>query len=297
LIERWLATRPMAPMGFLVQVHAHTFPDERRCFVAELSDRMIGFLGVIPVYARGGWFFEDFLSDPAAPNGTVESLVDAGMRAADANGIRYVTLGLVPLMGDVGPRLRAFRRWGALLYDFDGLRAFKAKLRPRSWDPIFLSYPPGMTAWRAVLDTLKAFARGGLLGFGVRTLMRGPAIVMRILAGLLVPWTIVLALPVSRSWFPSESVRWGWVAFDAVVAIALYRLSARWNALLASVLTTAIALDVALTLWQAIAFDLPRHRTPPEVAIVAIAILAPTLAVTLLWTGRSHRRSMAGRAN
>jgi phosphatidylglycerol lysyltransferase len=294
LIERWLATRPMAPMGFLVQVHTHTFPEERRCFVAELQGRVIGFLGVIPIYARGGWFFEDFLSDPAAPNGTVESLVDAGMRAADASGIRYVTLGLVPLMGDVSARLRAFRRWGALLYDFGGLRAFKAKFKPRSWDPIFLSYPMRVTAWQAILDTLTAFSRGGLLGFGIRTLLRGPAIAMRVLAVLLVPWTILLCLPVSRPWFPSEAIRWGWVTFDVVVVVALYRLSERWRARLAMVLTGAIALDAVLTLWQAIAFDLPRRRAPLEVGIILVAILAPILATTLLWTGRSHRRSIAG---
>lgn len=293
LIERWLATRPMAPMGFLVQVHAHTFPEERRCFVAEQEGRVVGFLGVIPIYARGGWFFEDFLSDPTAPNGTVECLIDAGMRAAEANGIRYVTLGLVPLMGNVGARLRAVRRWGALLYDFDGLRAFKAKLKPRSWDPIFLSYPPGNAGSWAILDTLKAFARGGLLGFGIRTLMRGPAIVMRILAVLLVPWTVLLSLPVSRPWFPSEAVRWGWVVFDVVVAIALYRLSERWNSRAALLLTSFIALDAALTLWQAIAFDLPRRHVPVEVGIIAVAILAPTLAAILLWTGRTHRRSIA----
>jgi phosphatidylglycerol lysyltransferase len=144
---------------------------------------------------------------------------------------------------------------------------------------------------------LKAFARGGLLGFGIRTLLRGPAIAMRVLAVLLVPWTILLALPVSRSWFPSEAVRWGWVTFDVVVAVALYRLSERWRPRLALALTAATALDAALTVWQAIAFDLPRHYTVIGMGIIALAVLAPTLAAGLLWTGRSHRRSIAGSAD
>jgi phosphatidylglycerol lysyltransferase len=200
-------------------------------------------------------------------------------------------------MGDIGRPLQTVRRWGAPLYDFDGLRAFKAKLRPRSWDPIYLSYPPGGTAWRAVWDTLKAFAHGGLLGFGIRTLLRGPAIAMRVLAVLLVPWTILLALPVSRPWFPSETVRWGWVVFDVVVVVALYRLSERWRPRVALALTTVIALDAALTVWQGIAFDLPRHHTAIGVGIIAAAVFAPTLAAGLLWTGRSHRRSIAGSAD
>jgi phosphatidylglycerol lysyltransferase len=293
LIARWLATRPMAPMGFLVQVHPYDFAEERRCFAAELGGRMVGFLGVIPIYSRGGWFFEDFLGDPAAPNGTIEMLIDAGMRAAAADGIPYVTLGLVPLTRDVAAGLRAVRRWGAMLYDFDGLRAFKAKFNPRAWDPIFLSHPPGTSGWLATIDTLTAFARGGLLGFGVRTLLRGPAIVMRALAVLLVPWTILLALPWSKAWFPSEPCRWAWVSFDVAVAIALMRLSERWRSRLAHVLAVMVTLDAALTLVQAVTYDLPRRRGPLDGAIMIVAVLAPTVAAILLWNGRAHRRSSA----
>jgi phosphatidylglycerol lysyltransferase len=291
LITRWLHTRPMAPMGFLVQVHPYTFPEERRCFVAELGDRVVGFLGVIPIYARGGWFFEDFLSDPIAPNGTVESLIDAGMRAAAANGIPYVTLGLVPLVGEVGVRLRVFRRWGALLYDFDGLRAFKGRFKPRAWDPIYLTYPPGRSSGGAILDTLTAFSRGGLLTFGAQTLLRGPAIVMRLLAVLLVPWTLLLSLPISRGWFPSEACRWGWVIFDVMVCVALYRLSQRWHPRLAVLLGSAIALDAGLTLLQAILYDSPRYHAPLDLGLMLVAVLAPAVAAALLWVGRAHRRS------
>lgn len=290
LIARWLHTRPMAPMGFLVQVHPYTFPDERHTFVAQSGERLVGFLGVIPIYARGGWFFEDFLSDPIAPNGTVELLIDSGMRAAAANGIPYVTMGLVPLVGEVGVGLRAFRRWGRLLYDFDGLRAFKGRFKPRAWDPIYLSYPPGRSSWGAIIDTLTAFSRGGLLAFGARTLLRGPAIAMRLLAVLLVPWTLLLSLPVSRAWFPSVACQWGWVIFDVAVCVTLYRLSERWHPRLAVVLASAIALDAVLTLFQAIFYDLPRHREPLDLVVMLVAVLAPTAAATLLWIGRAHRQ-------
>lgn len=55
LLARWLRTRPMSPMSFLVQLHLYSHPEERRCFVAEPRGRMIGVLGVVPIYARGGW--------------------------------------------------------------------------------------------------------------------------------------------------------------------------------------------------------------------------------------------------
>jgi phosphatidylglycerol lysyltransferase len=289
LIARWLASRPIAPMAFLVQVDPFTFPERRRYFVAERAGKVVGFLGVIPIYARHGWFFEDFLRDPEAPNGTVELLVDAGMRAAAEAGVEVVTLGLVPLSGDVAPALRAARRLGRALYDFDGLRAFKAKFAPRTWEPIFLSYPPRKSSLFAVADTLTAFARGGLLRFGIETLLRGPAIVIRLLAALLLVWTILLALPASARWFPSPAWQYGWVAFDVALGGALLVLARRWRQPLADIVSTVVTADALVTIGQAIVYDIPRHRGFADMIVIAIAILAPTVAAVLLWNARGHR--------
>ncbi|HEY4243529.1 MAG TPA: DUF2156 domain-containing protein [Kofleriaceae bacterium] len=289
LIARWLASRTIAPMGFLVQVQPFTFPAERRYFVAEREGAAVGFLGVIPIYARRGWFFEDFLRDPAAPNGTIECLVDAGMRAAVMEGIDYVTLGLVPLAGEVSPWLRAARKAGNALYDFEGLRAFKAKLKPQLWDPIFLAYPPGRNGIVAIYDTLRAFARGGLLRFGFETLLRGPAVVMRVLAVLLVFWTALLATPISARWFPSPTWQYGWVAFDVCVATALWTLSYRWRRGLANVLASVITADALVTLGQALAFDVPSHRTLLDFGVMGAAVAAPTVAAAMLWNARANR--------
>jgi phosphatidylglycerol lysyltransferase len=275
-----------------VQVDPFTFPERRRLFVAEASGRIVGFLGVIPIYARGGWFFEDFLRDPAAPNGTVELLVDAGMRAAAAERIAVVTLGLAPLAGDVGPWLRSARRLGRALYDFEGLHAFKAKLEPRSWSPVFLAYPPGQSSILAVIDTLTAFARGGLLRFGLRTLLRGPAIVIRLLAALLVVWTAVLALPWSAPYFPSAAWQYGWVGFDVALCGALFALARRWRQPLADIVATAVTADAAATLVEAIAYNAPRVRGVADICVIAIAVLAPAFAAVLLWNARVHRASL-----
>ena len=192
LIARWLAARPMAPMGFLVQVDPFTFPEHRRYFVAERGGAIVAFLGVIPIFARGGWFFEDFIRDATAPNGTVELLVDAGMRAAAAERVELVTLGMVPLAGDVGPWLRAARTFGRVLYDFDGLRAFKAKFRPIAWDPIYLACPPERSRLWAIVDTLTAFAHGDLARFGIATLARNRGVQLAALATLAVATLVLL---------------------------------------------------------------------------------------------------------
>lgn len=189
LMARWRESRRMAPMGFLVQLSPYVFVEERRAFVAERGGEVVGFLSAAPVYAREGWLLKDWLRDPGAPNGTTELLVDAAMRAAAAEGRRYVTLGLAPLAGDVGPWLRMARTLGTPLYDFEGLRAFKARFRPHAWHPVHLAWPAGGSGVGPLYDTLTAFARGSLVRFGLASLRRRPELLVGLVGGLaLKPW-------------------------------------------------------------------------------------------------------------
>jgi phosphatidylglycerol lysyltransferase len=286
LIARWSQSHPMPPMGFLFELHAYEDLDERRCFVAERDGRVVGFLAAVPVYARGGWLFEDLLRDPAAPNGTAELLVEAAMRAAAAEGSRYVTLGLVPLAGPLPAWLRVARRSGGGLYDFEGLRAFKAKLRPASWVSIYLSYPARQGVVRSVRDVLTAFARGGLLKFGLATLLRAPAVLVQLLALLLVPWTALLALAETARWFPSRGVQVGWVLFDLALAAALVRLGRAWRAGLDVALAALVSVDAALTTFEVAWINLRRGPPAPgDAAVWLVAIAGPTLAALVLWRG------------
>ncbi len=173
LAGAWLEGRGMAPMRFLVQLEPLSFPDERVLFVATRGDEIVGFLSAVPVYARRRLFVEDLLRAPGAPNGTLELLVDAAMRAAHARDDAGVTLGLAPLAGDVAPLLRLARRFSAPLYDFRGLHAFKARFRPRTWEPVYLCAPETSTVM-ALHDGLTAFAGGSLVRFGLATLRRRP---------------------------------------------------------------------------------------------------------------------------
>ncbi|HEX7477184.1 MAG TPA: DUF2156 domain-containing protein [Polyangiales bacterium] len=179
VVERWLETRGMAPMEFLVRVDPFTFPNKRACFVAEQDGSVIGFAGVIPVPTRSGWFIENLVRDPDAPNGTSELLVDAVMRWLATTTSTWLTLGLTPLAGDVAGILRLARDQSAWLYDFKGLHAYKAKLRPNAWSPIYLSYPATQSEFLSIVDVLAAFARGGFLLFGIRSLLRAPSVILR----------------------------------------------------------------------------------------------------------------------
>lgn len=289
VVERWLATRSMAPMEFLVSVEPFTFPFHRRCFVAERDGKIVGFAGVVPVPARSGWFLEDLLRDPHAPNGTAELLVDAVMRWALAQGSSWLTLGLAPLAGNVAQPLRAARRGSALLYDFEGLRRYKAKLRPHSWSPVFLAHPEAQGALVSLVDALLAFTRGGFLRFGLRTLLRGPTALLRVLTVLLVPWTIVLCLAPSEQWFGAVWIQWAWVVFDVGVTLgllSLLRSPSRW---LVSALAVAVTADACLTLVQAALWNWRRARGALDYVVIGLACAAPMLAALVLWGARRTR--------
>ncbi|MCC7261423.1 MAG: DUF2156 domain-containing protein [Candidatus Latescibacteria bacterium] len=295
LILHWLAGRPMAPMGFLVDVQPFSHAEERRYFVAECAGNLVGFLAAVPIYTRKGWLFEDLLRHQRAPNGTAEMLIDFAMRQIAREGSEYATLGLAPLAGSVAPWLGLVRSASAALYDFRGVQSFRARLRPDRWDPIYLIYPSAghpavLENSVALWDALTAFARGRLASFGLETLLRGPALVIRLLAVLLVPWTILLAV-VAVQLFPSPVVRTAWVTFDTALILVLFALAARWRRWLGIAVATAVSLDAILTTLQVMFFNLKRLSGPYEAMSMALAIAAPTAAAIVLWRAVGHRHA------
>ncbi len=171
LAARWIANLPMAPMGFVVTLDLYNLPEERRFWIAEHRGSVVGVLIAVPIYRRNGWFLEDVFRDPTAPNGTVESMFDHAMRTLAAAGSFHVTYGLAPLSGTPHLWLQRVSRWTRWLYDFEGLRAFKAKLSPTSWHPVYLCHPADERGLRALVDVLTAFAGGSLMRFGWETLV------------------------------------------------------------------------------------------------------------------------------
>jgi phosphatidylglycerol lysyltransferase len=294
LVERWSGSKPMPPMGFLVRVYPYSFPEERSLFVAKKDEKLVGFAGVVPVYARRGRFIEDLLRAPDAPNGTSELLVDAAMREAATDGVRYVTLGLAPLAGAVPFGLRLAGRWSSGLYDFAGLAAFKAKFRPREWAPIYLTYPEGRSMQWAVYDSLSAFSQRGLLRYGLDALLRGPTIVVRVLAILLVPWTLLLA-SAGAGWFPVRGLQTFWVLFDVVVCAGLIALSVRWREWLARVLFLLVSWDALATLVEASLFLWGRRPNAVELVVALVAVAGPSLASVVLFNARRRSARAAGR--
>jgi phosphatidylglycerol lysyltransferase len=297
LIDRWFAARPMARLGFLVEVDVFAWLSHRQSFVAMRDGIPVALLSIVPVPARGGWLFEHLLRDPDAPNGTAEVLVHHAMRQLASDNVSWVRLGLAPLAGPVSGWLRTTRRWSRPLFNFDGLASFKRKLRPQRWEPIYLAYPLEQSSVRAMIDGLRAFAGVPLWRFGARTVMRGPSVLLHALEWLLVPWTMLLAVAPTSSWFPSRAVQGAWVLFDLLLLFGLRALRAKERATgtpahraprraawqLSRVLAIAVSADAVLTIVQAVWWNRSSIPGTTGLGIVLLACLGPSLASVVLW--------------
>lgn len=285
LITRWLTTRPMPPLRFAVEVAPFSFPEERRCFLAHRGPTLVAALIAVPIYQSRGWLLEDALRDPEAPNGTMELLFFAALDELATEGSGPVTFGLAPLAETRSRTLRWIARLTPWLYHFDGLHRFKAKLQPEAWLPVYLGLPRRERGVAAVVDLLTAFSGGSLLRFAWATARHRAPVVVRILALLLVPWTVLLWLADAR-WFPGPVVQIGWVALDVLLFVGLMHLARRWRKRLALLLALAAAADFAVGLLQVVLHNLPRVAGACDVVLIGLALMAPLAAAIFLWAAR-----------
>ena len=153
VLSRWRAARPGPAVGFLNTVDPLRDPHGRAWFVL-FDGRCEGpaaFLAAAPVDGGRAWFFADYPRDPDARAGAVELLMVEAARALRARGAVEVRLGLCPLahLKSCGPPdgvgealLRPWLRHqhAAVTWPFSyaAVTAFKAKLDPSRWDPLFL---------------------------------------------------------------------------------------------------------------------------------------------------------------
>jgi lysylphosphatidylglycerol synthetase-like protein (DUF2156 family) len=282
LAREWLASRRMAPMGFLVALEPFHLPEEHRYFVAERGGQLVEFLSAVPVYARGGWLVEDVLRSAKPPNGTTEALFDALMRDVDEGAT--VTLGLAPLSGPVALWLRVARFVSRPLFDFAGLRAFRQRLRPARWQSVWLLYPEAEGPTRHVVDSLRAFAGGSLCAFGVRSIVRQPSGPPWALAIPLVPWTVwlvALALTghASLVGFSSRALI-AWAAFDALLTILLFLSALRPKRSRLALAAAAASLDAGFSVPHLVITGL--GRSVAAAAMRSLAAAAPCLGAMVL---------------
>ncbi len=303
VVEQWKAARTISPMQFMVDLQPFHLPSQRRYFIAEQDRRAVGVLIAIPVYERGGWFFEDILRVPGAPNGTVELLIDTAFRTIKEEGSLYATLGLSPLSHveeepQSHPWLHrvfrfSYRHLGGL-YQFAGLRSFKQRFVPDQWTMQYIVAVGHRLSVRDLHIVLRALLGDGLFAFGWDSARRWVAHIpyqrwsqgLYWLASLLIPWTLLLALADGQRWFGSISTQYAWVAFDTALVLALGglgRLTAKRKNIahtFAIFLAGATSTDLVLTTVQT--FYLHQNVTGWASLFVIAGMLGPLFATIFL---------------
>ena len=168
-LHDWLNSKGLPPLHFMVESDTLARLENRRVFVAECKNEVVGFIVLSSVAMRNGWLFEQSPHTPGCPNGTVELMIDTAMRSLAADGAEYATLGLSPLSTRAAIEridnpfwLRVLLTWlrkhGQRFYNFEGLDAIKSKLRPARWEPVFAVSNESRVSFRTLYGITGAFS-------------------------------------------------------------------------------------------------------------------------------------------
>jgi hypothetical protein len=310
LARTWLSNRAMEPMGFLVSVELFHQPDAHIYLIAERpapagreaaegrgfspAMHVVQCLSAVPIYARDGWLLEDMLRTPDAPNGTTELILDHFFREV-GDRARVVTPGLTPLAGEVPWWLRAAAVVMRPLYDFQGLRKFRARLSPQRWALVWLVWDRGSAAMM-LLDVFRAFAQGRLVRFAWRSLTQHPNGPPWAVAVPLVPWTLGLAALVLTHRTDvlgySRAALTAWVCFDVWLCVWLFRAARRPRPKVLAALGLAAAVDAMISILHLTTTGLDRGILIPLARIAAT--LGPIVGAFALgyaaWISRPRPR-------
>ena len=181
----WLEShRAATTFGWLVALDPFLHSEYKRYFAARVDGKLIGFLAASPIPTRKGWYVEDVIREPHAPQGTATLLVAEALRTFKEEGAALATLGTSPLAADGTNDLPteyrvvaraldlASRRFGTF-YNFEGLRRFKGKFVPTWWESEYALYQRGVAMPPRVAHAIiRALVPGGLTQILTRQALR-----------------------------------------------------------------------------------------------------------------------------
>jgi len=184
LCMRWLGSRRSATtFGWLVALDPFLHYEYKRYFAARVDGKLIGFLSASPIPARKGWYLEDVIREPNAPQGTATLLVLESLKELKEDGVALATLGTAPLATDGSNDLPEYRvvartlemastRLGTF-YNFQGLRRFKGRFVPSWWESEYALLQRGVTMPPRIAHAIvRALVPGGLTQLLTRQALR-----------------------------------------------------------------------------------------------------------------------------
>ena len=184
LCLQWLGTRRAATtFGWLVALDPFLHSEYKKYFAARIDGKLVGFVAASPIPTRKGWYLEDVISAPDAPQGTATLLVLEALSELRAQGASLATLGTSPLASDGANDLPTNRviaraldiaahRLGGF-YNFEGLRRFKSKFVPTWWESEYALAQHGVAIPPRVGHAIvRALVPGGLTQLLTRQAIR-----------------------------------------------------------------------------------------------------------------------------
>ncbi len=168
--DAWLSTRSAREKRFSLGWFAPDYVARFPSAIVTERGRLVAFATLMTTDTGCEWAVDLMRHRAGCHPLTMELLLLSMIQRARSAGARVFSLGMAPLAGLEDPRLETWwPRFGRLLYshgepfyNFEGVRAFKAKFCPR-WEPRYLAVPAGVNPLVALTD-IAALASGGLKG-------------------------------------------------------------------------------------------------------------------------------------
>jgi len=160
--EDWLEAKQAREKGFSVGRFDAAWLGRWPLALVRHEGRTVAFANILVTDSRAKAAIDLMRHSEAAPPGTMEFLFTELMLQLKARGYRSFSLGMAPLSGLAPERSRRmWDRFGALIYrhgrsfyNFEGLRAFKAKFDP-DWRPRYLAAPSALPPLLTLADAAR----------------------------------------------------------------------------------------------------------------------------------------------
>jgi phosphatidylglycerol lysyltransferase len=165
--DDWLAARAHGEKGFSLGFFDPAYVARFPVAVVRRGNRVVAFAVVWQSADHAELSVDLMRFSGQAPRSAMEALFAHLLVWGKAQGYRWFSLGMAPLAGvAAGPVAPLWNRFGSFVYrhggsvyNFQGLRGFKAKFDP-VWTPRYLVYPGGTNLPRLLTD-LAALVAGG----------------------------------------------------------------------------------------------------------------------------------------
>ncbi|CCG07704.1 bifunctional lysylphosphatidylglycerol flippase/synthetase MprF [Pararhodospirillum photometricum] len=168
--DAWMAQHQVREKRFSLGAFEPDYVLSQPVAVLRVQDRIMAFATLLTTSLKEEVSIDLMRFDPEGPRSGMEFLFLCLMERFQAEGYRSFNLGMAPLAGlrasvsaPVWHRVgRAVYEHGERFYNFQGLRAFKAKFAP-DWQPRYMAVAGGLNPALALADTAFLIS-GGLKG-------------------------------------------------------------------------------------------------------------------------------------